>query len=720
MEPRGDAGQALKALAVAALLLPLLLFAVFGWSSYESHWREARNLVEATADVVREHAIKVFETQVLLAGHIDESLRDLTDGQIRAREPEFHDQIRAIRDRLPQVQDVWVLNRDGFPLVSASRYPAPSTLDASDREYFRFHRDAPEGAVHVGEIIRGRVQGSVFFQLSRRREIDGRFAGVVAISVQPDYFEQFYARMKVAERQVIALVHARGTLLARHPHPAEDLDKAPRLTSLLNAVQHAPEGGVVRITSAIDGIDRIVAYRKLPDYPVYVMAGQAAVDVGNEWIGSILSHLVFGVPATIGLFALSLVALRRTRRESEALALLREEASRREASEAQLRQAQKMEAIGRLTGGVAHDFNNLLTVVSGNLELAMRRLGDDVDARVRRGIAGAMDGASRAAALTHRLLAFARQQPLDPKATDVNRLVGGMSDLIRRTLGETIEIEVVLAGGLWPVRIDPPQLESTLLNLAVNARDAMPNGGRLTVETANAHLDDSYARAHDEVVAGQYVMIAVSDTGLGMSPEVVARAFEPFFTTKPKGSGTGLGLSQVYGFVKQSGGHVKVYSEVGRGTTVKVYLPRAAGAEAGEEEGGPVAATGGEGALLLVVEDDPGVRMFSVEALRELGYDVVEAADAAAGLRMIDQEPRIVLIFTDVVLPGGMSGRDLAEEARRRRPDIKVVFTTGYTQNAIVHNGVLDPDVQFLGKPFTVAALGRKVEQALGEQPPQP
>jgi signal transduction histidine kinase/CheY-like chemotaxis protein len=422
--------------------------------------------------------------------------------------------------------------------------------------------------------------------------------------------------------------------------------------------------------------------------------------------------------------ALEMRVLERTRDLAETNARLIAAATGRERAEEQLRQAQKMEAVGRLTGGVAHDFNNLLTVVIGNLTLAVRRLGEGTDIRVRRGIDGAMEGAHRAAALTARLLAFSRQQPLAPESVDVNRLVAGMSDLLRRTLGEDVAVETVLAGGLWRAHADPNQLESSLLNLAVNARDAMPGGGKLTIETANAHLDDSYAATREEVRPGQYVAICVSDTGGGMSAEVIARAFEPFFTTKPVGKGTGLGLSQVYGFAKQSGGHAAIYSEAGQGTTVKLYLPRLREAEAAHPPAFTVSATppgearGGEGRCVLVVEDDAMVRDFAVTALEEGGWRVLSAVDGPAALALLDAHPEIALLFTDVVLTGPMNGRQLANAVLVKRPGLPVLFTTGYTRNAIIHHGRLDEGVNFLGKPYTAAALLEKMLALLEAEGP--
>jgi PAS domain S-box-containing protein len=381
-----------------------------------------------------------------------------------------------------------------------------------------------------------------------------------------------------------------------------------------------------------------------------------------------------------------------------------------------LRQSQKMEAIGQLTGGVAHDFNNLLQVIIGNLDTLQRNLPVE-SARLSRAAKNAMTGAQRAAALTQRLLAFSRRQPLEPKPIDVNVLVNGMSDMIHRTLGETISVETVAGAGLWRVEADPNELEAAILNLAVNARDAMPNGGRLTLETGNAHIDQAYVNTHREVVAGQYVVISVTDTGIGMDAATVAQAFEPFFTTKPVGQGTGLGLSQIYGFVKQSGGHVKIYSEPGQGTTVKLYLPRlAAEAADGSDAEQELLPEAGNEETVLVLEDDDDVRSYSTEILRELGYRVLEAHDGASALRILDQQPQVNLLFTDVVLPGGMTGAQVAAQARTVRPSLKVLFTTGYARNAIIHHGRLDKGVQLITKPFSFNDLATKVRDILDSE----
>ncbi len=395
-------------------------------------------------------------------------------------------------------------------------------------------------------------------------------------------------------------------------------------------------------------------------------------------------------------------------------AKLRQEAVERRAAETQLQQLQKMEAVGQLTGGIAHDFNNMLAIIIGSLDMARRRLADAQYAAVGKYIGNANDGAQRAAVLTSRLLAFSRKQALEPKVFDANKLVGGMSELLRSTIGEQIAVETVLAGGLWRSYADPAQVETALLNLAVNARDAMPDGGKLTIETANTFLDDRYAAAHNEVAAGQYVMLSVTDTGVGMPPDVVDRAFEPFFSTKGAGRGTGLGLSQVFGFVKQSGGHVKIYSERGEGTTVKVYLPRYLGLAAAvemENADGEMP-RGNASEIVLVVEDDLKVKQMSIDALRELGYVVIHAQSPSEAMEKFKAQPHIALLFSDIVMPE-MTGRELAERMTAIRPDLKVLFTTGYTQNAIVHNGIVDLGTAFLPKPFTLDQLARKVRAVI-------
>jgi PAS domain S-box-containing protein len=390
-----------------------------------------------------------------------------------------------------------------------------------------------------------------------------------------------------------------------------------------------------------------------------------------------------------------------------------ESAARLKQTELALQQSRKLETIGKLTGGVAHDFNNLLQVISGNLHLLSSEVsGND---RAEKRLARAMGGVTRGAKLATQLLAFGRRQPLEPKVTNISRLLFNFEDLLARSLGEAVEIEIIASAGLWNTLIDTVQIENALLNLAINARDAMKGVGKLTIEAGNAFLDDEYASKHAEVSAGQYVMLAVTDNGSGMSSETIAQAFEPFFSTKPEGEGSGLGLSMVYGFVKQSGGHINIYSEIGHGTTIKLYFPRAHESEDVVSEPKVENVVGGT-ETILVAEDDEEVRVTVVELLRELGYQVLKASDATGALAIIDSGVKIDLLFSDVVMPGPLRSPELARKARARQPHIAVLFTSGYTQNAIVHGGRLDAGVELLSKPYNREALAKKVRHVLANQ----
>jgi PAS domain S-box-containing protein len=445
--------------------------------------------------------------------------------------------------------------------------------------------------------------------------------------------------------------------------------------------------------------------------------------------GEVIGGLFFGHPdpcqfkknheeLMVGIAAHAAIAVDNAQLYSELTSLngslerrIQEAVAERAQFEEALRQAQKMEAVGQLTGGIAHDFNNLLAGISGSLEVIERRLTQRRLDGIERFIAGAQTSARRAAALTQRLLAFSRRQTLDPKPTDVNRLVLGMEDLIRRTVGPSITVEVVGAAGLWATRVDPSQLESTLLNLAINARDAMPEGGRITIETANKWMDGR-AGAERDLTPGQYISICVTDSGTGIPKDIVDRVFDPFFTTKPIGQGTGLGLSMIHGFVRQSGGQVRVYTEEGHGTTMCVYLPRYAGVIDQDQDPTDLQASIeelGAGETVLVIDDEPTVRMLIVEVLQEAGYTAIEAEDGPSGLKILQTDARIDLLITDVGLPGGMNGRQVADAAREFRPDLKVLFVTGFAENAAVGNGHLEPGMEVITKPFMMADLANKI-----------
>nr|WP_256476130.1 ATP-binding protein [Siccirubricoccus soli] len=698
--------------------------------------------------------------------------RELRDGNLRG----FHLQASAVRDRLGL--QVLLRRRDGVQLVNSRREwaePLPRAtlpdLDAAAWEH---------GRPVVSDFFIGAVSGRPLFSVQCPvRFGDGREA-ILALSLPVERIRQVLLDEGAPEGWTLAVVDGAGKVLARTTRQDEFVGQPTMLTLRAHmggqgGTWHGTAAGGVPVLAAY-AASQFAGWRVIVAVPVQQLTAPLRRSA-NLLIGAVLAVLLAAgllaflfarsialplqslakqaaalgqgeklrpAPARVrevGEIAQAMVeASRRLRaREAElrtlnaglerhveerteelvlANARLRQEAEERERAEAQFRQAQKMEAVGRLTGGLAHDFNNLLTVVIGNLGLLRRQLGPEAPERLLRAVHGADEGARRAAELTRRLLAFSRQQALAPEPVEVNRLVAGMSELLQRTIGEEVQVETVLAGGLWRALVDPNQLESALLNLAVNARDAMPEGGKLTIETANAYLDESYARTREEVKAGQYVMVSVSDTGTGMTPEVMAKAFEPFFTTKPVGKGTGLGLSQVYGFAKQSGGHAAIYSEPGQGTVVKLYLPRLREAgpapippTAGTAE--PLPAAAGRGETVLVVEDEPMVRDVAAAALEEAGYRVLLAAEGPAALELLEAHPEIALLFTDVVLTGPMNGKALADAVAARRPELPVLFCTGYTRNAIIHHGRLDAGVELLNKPYTGAALAAKIRQML-------
>ncbi len=524
-----------------------------------------------------------------------------------------------------------------------------------------------------------------------------------------------------AQERIPELKHTLSNLIMNDPaqrRRLEDLDADidHKMRELERTVSHAKAG---------DTAGALVIVKTKEDRMLQIRSKSAAFDKAElETLASRRSSAAFQRNLLVSLIVAALLVVgplayfvgREARRITAELAdrnrALRSEIVERGRAEAQLRQAQKMDALGQLTSGVAHDFNNMLTIIVGNLDIAVRKFPIENE-RLRGMIENALGGATRAAALTKRLLAFSRLQPLDPRTTDVNKSVADMSEMLRRALGEHIAIETVLDGGLWDAFVDCPQLESAILNLSVNARDAMPNGGRLTIETSNVALDRAYAEENTEVEPGQYVLLAITDTGSGMTPEVLDKAFDPFFTTKNTGEGTGLGLSQVHGFLKQSRGHIKIYSEVGIGTTVKLYLPRDTNGAVMPEKGPAIGPSEvNERFKVLIVEDDPAVRRFVVSAARELGFTVAEADSRAAALEQLEQYPEIMVLLTDVVMPGG-TGRQLAHLALSLRPDLRVIYMTGCTRDAIVRNGTLDPGTRLITKPFAVDDLHRKLCDAM-------
>jgi two-component system, NtrC family, sensor kinase len=689
----------------ASLLLPFLLFAVASYVSYRHTEDLTIERLVRSLDIEQQEAQKTF----LLINHSLDDASDIVAGlsaeQIRAQQQGLYPRLKKLVADLPVAQSIWIYDTHGDVLVCTTVQPAPPD-NFADRDFIGEHV-AGNAGTYIGQVYQPLFGPQPFFTVSRGFAYEGSLEGVLEVSVPPSNFFRFYATMAYAPGLQYALIRDDGTILARYPAaPPGTTNTLDENSGFRRMIAEAPAGGIYTAASPLDGIEQRTAIRRLPGAPLYVFAGVSTTAIRNEWIRAMAPHLIFGIPATLLLFLTLFAVLRRTQR-------LYAEMDQRAVVEESLRQAQKMEAIGQLTGGVAHDFNNLLTIILGNLEMAKKQLADWTDpahTKLAKRIESAMQGATRAAALTKRLLAFSRQQTLSPMMLDVNRLLIGLADFLQRAIGEDISLEIVGGAGVWQVEADQTELEAVILNLAVNARDAMPEGGKLTIETSNSYMDDAYCRQNAEVRPGQYVLIAVSDTGVGMAPEVIDRAFDPFFTTKQAGHGTGLGLSQVYGFVKQSGGHVKIYSEVGEGTTIKVYLRRLVGPGVPAPEATPELSRGRLGETILVAEDDAEVRGYVLETLQGLGYNVVGAAGADEALLVMGQ-CRIDLLLTDVVMPG-VNGRKLAEAAQQRHPDLKVLFMTGYSRNAIVHQGRLDPGVALIQKPLTgelLAAMVRKI-----------
>ncbi len=707
MQARALTIRLVRLAMAASLLVPCLLFGFASWSSYRNTKALTDERLLRSLDVEQEGASNTLQLVDLALDSTADLIAGMSDEQIRANQERLYRETSGLVGKIAAIQSIWIYDRQGGVLLSSWMQPPPNS-NFGDRDFVKAYANGSDGT-YYGQVYQSSFNAQPFFTVSIPLKQNDRFVGIIECSVLPSSFFSFFSSMAYTEGLEFALVRSDGMMLARYPKaPAGAPDRLDERSGFHRSTAQSPASGIYTATSPIDHVERRFAYRHLNGTPLYIIDGIATSVVASEWMSGMAAHLIYGIPVTLTLFLTLFFVLRRTQR-------LYAEIDRRAGAEEALRQSQKLEALGHLTGGVAHDFNNLLTIIMGNLEMAQRSLEswtDGAQIKLARRLDNAMQGAQRAATLTKRLLAFARRQPLNPTALDVNRVLNGLSEFLRRALGEDVSLEIVGGGGVWPVEADAAELEAAIVNLAVNSRDAMPSGGKLTIETSNAYLDDSYCRRNADVRPGQYVQVAVSDTGAGMTKETLDRAFEPFFTTKESGQGTGLGLSQVYGFVKQSGGHVKIYSEPGEGTTIKIYLPRLVGKSLPAAEPKTSLSRGRAGECILVVEDDPEVRAYVVEALGTLGYEVLEAGGAEDALRVLGESAAVQMLLTDVVMPG-MNGRSLVAEAVRRRPDLKVLYMTGYSRNAIVHQGRLDPGIELLQKPITTEQLAGAVRKIL-------
>ncbi|MDB5644158.1 MAG: Blue-light-activated protein, partial [Hyphomicrobiales bacterium] len=648
--PRPSTTYLPKLIAALALILPAIIFIVAGYLSYNTHFRDARANLDAQADLALQQARRVFSIIDLAASQVEEALLPFADSDITAHDSELSAKFDRLSAALPEVEDIWVIDANGRPLVTSVITPAPRDIDFSQQDFFVAQREG-QGGTFVTDRMPGYFRPSQYFKVSyKRRTANDGFRGVVLMSGDPRSFETFYASMLGESLSMMSLVRTDGAVLARVPM-RENAVRMPSNAPLLRAAALVPERGFYLDSSPVDGVKRLIAYRSLAPWPVYVVAGLDVAQVHGQWLQAMARHMYFGLPATLALFVISLAAIRQARRQLETFDELQEEAQRRAFAEEALRQANKMEAIGRLTGGVAHDFNNLLQVMLGRLARIHKAAEQKLPPALR-DIDAMQFAIDRAANLTHRLLAFSRQQPLRTDVIDCNRLIAGMTELVRQTAGNEIVVETIYASDVWPISIDANQLENAILNLTSNARDAMSGNGRIIVRTENVVLDDERGSGHDDLAPGDYVCISVADTGHGIAPDMIEKIFEPFFTTKPVGQGTGLGLSMVYGFLRQSGGSVGVASEVGHGTIVRLYLPRAPGVADEQASTAVAAAVDLQGSgVVLVVEDEVEVRRLVVDTLRDAGCTVLAAASGREGLRLLDDNPSVQMLITDIGLP---------------------------------------------------------------------
>jgi len=668
----------LRFLAMASIVIPVLILVAGGLITWRDKQQEAMDQTIRLVDLVYESASKLFEAQLLATDQVRLMIGTRDDAQVIAEQQDLHLRLQAMLRYLPHLRTLFVVTRDGRAIVDGDRYPAPAANGLSERDYFTYFRDGGTG-LFVGRPALRLVDQLPFFPLAVRRfSADGQFNGVIAASVDPSYFATFFHQVLHAytnlEDRTIVLRRGNGDLLVRWP--AQSPSNETR--------GEAVAGGVLRgggdsgsYISAWQGKTRLVAWRRLHDVDMAVFTSVSMDGVRRFWLDTMLPYLFFGLCSALALFSISIVALRRTQMAEAAETRAAAERQRRERAETAVRQSQKMEAIGKLTGGVAHDFNNLLAVIQGSAELARNRPPD----KVARLLDNIVHASRRGAALTRQLLSFSRTQSLAPRVLDPRAEIPRAMGLVRPSLRGDIQVDVQVAEDVWPIEVDPGEWEIALLNIAVNARDAMPNGGWFRVTAGNRRVAAGDVATAPEI-AGDFVRITLRDTGSGIPPEVAARAFEPFFTTKDIGQGTGLGLSQVYGFARQAGGasSIEACQDQAGGTIVTLHLPRALKAvEHPPDLQATDAAPAGATKRILLVEDNMEVAAITGEIIRSLGYEVVHATRAREALDRLDAPgPTFHLLITDIVMPDGISGLQLATTVRARMPALPIILVSGY------------------------------------------
>ena len=721
-----DVSWSLRILLLLALLLPALAAGWYAWREYNAVLDEVHDSAQRSVVALVEHADNVLEAHSLILHQI----ATMTNGknwEAIAQDTLLQRTMVNMATNFEQVAVVGIADANGRVWASSARL-GPERTSITDRDYFLAHKEGASSGMYFSEGHTGRLTGKRQFAISvARTDSSGNFDGVIFTAVPLDYLINFWRQFAPTDGYLIPMIRSDGMLMVRHP-ASEYPERLDPNGPFVTHIRRAPRG-VYTAVSMVDGIERINAYSQIKDYPLYISFSLEKRHAMQEWRSAVLMAGAVAALVAAALFALSLLAIQQFRRQRIAAEQWREvadnlkhEVTRREEAEEALRHTQKMEAIGNLTGGIAHDFNNLLAGINGNLELMRIRLGEGRGDDVARHIDAAEAVVDKAAAITQRLLAFSRRQALSPRATNVNARIASMRDLIERTLGPSIRLQVSPDSHLWHTLCDPNQLDSALLNLAINARDAMPNGGELVITTKNMELDDPAEAKAAGMPCGKYVEITVRDTGIGMRPEVLARAFDPFYTTKPLGHGTGLGLSMVYGFVKQSGGEVRIDSTPGVGTAVRLYLPLFEGAAPEEcETAKPSSAIHAtEKATVVLVDDEAPLRSLLTELLTDMGCTVIAAADGPSALRIFETTARIDLLVTDVGLPGSMNGKTLADAVKAQQPQVKIMFVTGYLDDVARQAGLMEPGAEIMTKPFKLDEFAQKVATLIQERDTPP
>ncbi|MEC5387855.1 ATP-binding protein [Uliginosibacterium sp. H3] len=686
----------LRAVMRASIIVPLILLSGAAIHSYFEADAIADARVDRDVRVVQEHALKVLETAASVAGRIDDVVGNDPAAMSHDNEASLHEKFRDISTAMPQLLSVWLTDADGRAIASDRYYPVPLSASLATREFFQQQRNNPL-PIAISGLLRGSMSGQNFFSLSRRREsADGEFLGVISVGLSEAYFSSFYASIGGENKDLaVELIREDGTPLVSFPERRSFTGKLAADSPIMQAIRSGSLRG--KVHAGLDGTRRLVAVRKVGNYPVYAVAGALRSTTLSQWRSRMLLIIGFVLPATIAMVLLCWTALRKVGREHRALAQWRDEVSRRVTAEEALMRAQKMDAIGQMTGGVAHDFNNMLQIISSNIHIIRLKLPQ---AGIEPQLAAIDRARLSGESLTRQLLAFSRQQALRPESINIDQRMPSICELIRHSLGTGIQLESETEPGTWPIEVDPSQLDLALFNLAINSRDAMPEGGTIRLYARNVSAAERGEIKAD--LRGDFVAIVVSDTGQGVPAEIADRIFEPFFTTKDVGKGTGLGLSQVFGFATQSGGTVTLRSTPGAGTTLTVYLPRAHAQGVKRTNTEPVTAGEALHGRLLVVEDNLEVGDGLTLLLGEVGFTVTLKRSAVEAMQALEEGQKFDLLLTDLVMPGNFNGLQLARLVMREYPDLPVVLMTGYSDEVRKASA---EGFTILIKPFQMSAL---------------